>query len=35
MIHTSNPIIKLKADFLNFVEDIGNVSKACKVMSVS
>ncbi|EIJ2379440.1 IS481 family transposase [Vibrio alginolyticus] len=35
MLHTSNPIIKHKAGLLNLVEELGNVSKACKVMGVS
>ena len=32
---TNNPIIKHKAGLLNLVEELGNVSKACKEMSVS
>jgi transposase InsO family protein len=35
MHHTSNPIIKHKAGLLNLAEELGNVSKACKVMGVS
>lgn len=35
MIHTSNPIIKHKVGLLNLAEELGNVSKACKVMGVS
>lgn len=35
MLHTNNPIIKHKAGLLNLVEELGNVSKACKVMGVS
>jgi transposase len=35
MIHTTNPIIKHKAGLLNLAEELGNVSKACKVMGVS
>jgi len=35
MYHTSNPIIKHKAGLLNLAEELGNVSKACKVMGVS
>ncbi len=35
MLHTSNPIIKHKAGLLNLAEELGNVSKACKVMAVS
>lgn len=32
MLHTNNPIIKHKAGLLNLAEELGNVSKACKVM---
>ncbi len=35
MIHTNNPIIKHKAGLLNLAEELGNVSRACKVMGVS
>lgn len=35
MLHTSNPIIKHKAGLLNLAEELGNVSKVCKVMGVS
>ena len=35
MYHTSNPIIKHKAGLLNLAEELGNVSKACKVLGVS
>ena len=35
MIHTSNPIIKHKAGLLNLAQELGNVSKACKVTGVS
>ncbi len=35
MIHTNNPMIKHKAGLLNLAEELGNVSKACKVMGVS
>ena len=35
MLHTSNPIIKHKAGLLNLAVELGNVSKACKVMGVS
>lgn len=35
MLHTSNPIIKHKVGLLNLAEELGNVSKACKVMGVS
>ena len=32
MIHTNNPIIKYKAGLLKLAEELGNVSRACKVM---
>lgn len=35
MHHTNNPIIKHKARLLNLAEELGNVSKACKIMGVS
>ncbi|KKF34583.1 helix-turn-helix domain protein [Erwinia tracheiphila] len=35
MLHTHNPIIKHKAGLLNLAEELGNVSKACKIMGVS
>lgn len=35
MIHTNNPIVKHKAGLLNLAQELGNVSKACKVMGVS
>lgn len=35
MLHTGNPIIKHNAGLLNLAEELGNVSKACKVMGVS
>ncbi len=35
MIHTNNSIIKHKVGLLNLAEELGNVSKACKVMGVS
>jgi transposase InsO family protein len=35
MLHTSNPIIKHKAGLLNLAAELGNVSRACKVMGVS
>ena len=34
-IHTTNRIIKHKAGLLNLAEELGNISKACKVMGVS
>ena len=35
MIHASKPIIKHKAGLSNLAEELGNVSRACKVMGVS
>ncbi|PHM22117.1 integrase [Xenorhabdus ehlersii] len=35
MLYTNNPIIKHKVGLLNLAEELGNVSKACKVMGVS
>ncbi|WP_422824268.1 IS481 family transposase [Xenorhabdus siamensis] len=35
MVYTNNPIIKHKVGLLNLAEELGNVSKACKVMGVS
>jgi len=35
MIHTNNPIIKHKVGLLNLAQELGNVSKAFKVMGVS
>ncbi|WP_147417452.1 helix-turn-helix domain-containing protein, partial [Vibrio cholerae] len=35
MLNTSNPIIKHKAGLFNLAEELGNVSRACKVMGVS
>ena len=35
MTHTNNRIIKHKAGSLNLAEELGNVSRACKVMGVS
>ena len=35
MIHTTNPIIKHKVGLLNLAKELGNVSKACKLMGVS
>lgn len=35
MIHTTNQIIKHKVGLLNLAEELGNVSKACKLMGVS
>jgi len=35
MLHTTNPVIKHKADLLNLAEELINVSKACKIMGIS
>ena len=35
MLHTDNPIIKHKAGLLNLAEELGNISKACKLMGMS
>jgi transposase InsO family protein len=35
MLNTTNPIIKHKAGLLNLAEELGNVSRACKIMGVS
>ena len=35
MLHTRNPIIKHKAGLLNLAEELGIVSKDCKVAEVS
>ena len=35
MHHSTNPIIKHKTGLLNLAEELGNVSRACKVMGVS
>ena len=35
MIHTTSPIIKHKVGLLNLAQELGNVSRACKVMGVS
>jgi len=35
MLHITNPIIKHKAGSLNLAEELGNVSKACKIMGLS
>ena len=35
MLHTTNPVIKHKAGFLNLAEELINVSKACNIMGVS
>ena len=35
MLHTNAPIIKHKVGLLNLAEELGNVSKACRLMGVS
>jgi len=35
MLSNTNPIIKHRAGLLNLAEELGNVSKACKIMGVS
>ena len=35
MLHANNPIIKHKVGLLNLAEELGSVSKTCKVMGVS
>ncbi len=35
MLESTNPIIKHEAGLLNLAQELGNVSKACKVMGVS
>ena len=35
MLNTNEKIIKHKVGLLNLAEELGNVSKACKVMGVS
>ena len=35
MINSSNPIIKHKVGLLNLAQELGNVSKACKIMGLS
>ena len=34
MLHTNNPIIK-QVGLLNLAEELGNISKACKLMGMS
>lgn len=34
MIHTSDRIIKHKTGLLNLAEELGNISKACKILGV-
>ncbi|OQU53040.1 transposase [Vibrio parahaemolyticus] len=34
MLHTSNPIIKYKSGLLNLAEELGNVSRAYKIMGI-
>ena len=35
MLHTNQRIIKNKVGLLNLAEELGNISKACKVMGLS
>ncbi len=35
MIHTNDKVIKYKVGLLNLAEELGNVSKACKMMGLS
>ena len=35
MIHTNDNVIKHKVGLLNLAEELGNVSKACKMMGLS
>ena len=35
MLHTNDPIMKHKAGLLNLAEELGNISKAFKVMRMS
>lgn len=35
MLHSNNPIIKHKTGLLNLAEELGNVSKACRIMGLS
>jgi ACT domain-containing protein len=35
VLNTTNKIIKHKVGLLNLAEELGNVSKACKVMGLS
>ena len=35
MIHTTDKVIKDKVGLLNLAEELGNVSKACKMMALS
>ncbi len=35
MLNTTDKIIKQKIDLLNLAGELGNVSKACQVMSMS
>ena len=35
MIHTNEKVIKHKVGLLNLAEELGNVSKACKMMALS
>ena len=35
MIHTNDRIVKHKVGLLNLADELGNISKACKMMGVS
>jgi len=35
MLHTNESIIKHKVGLLNLAEELGNVSRACKMMGLS
>ncbi len=35
MLHTNNPIIKHNSGLLNLAEELGDVSKACKIIGLS
>ncbi len=35
MLHTNDKIVKHKVGLLNLADELGNISKACKMMGVS
>jgi len=35
MLHTNDRIVKHKVGLLNLTDELGNISKACKMMAVS
>jgi molybdenum-dependent DNA-binding transcriptional regulator ModE len=35
MLHSTKNVIKLKIGLLNLAEELGNVSKACRIMGLS